>query len=285
MSAKLQISNSTHSASELATILADYTSIALASHRQLYGGYSGSSYQVDLEDGTKYVLKVSNGYTADHAEFMCRTTYHLSLAGYKLCCLPIPKSNKGDDNFKFVSIKEQNNVPAFLLTHVEGTQADKVMRENPYVATTVMRGIGFGLGKMHQSVVINNKDVAKGLGLRWYGTDGGCCDIQDQIDGKILDKISSSTAGQHRFVPFYRHELAELKSEMELSTDGTFGLGITHGDPFADNVLVNPKTGELASFIDIEDICVGPLLFDLACCAIGCCFKEAGDDTQNYPKC
>ena len=96
------------------------------------------------------------------------------------------------------------------------------MRENPCVATTVMRGIGFGPGKM--PVVINSKDVAKGLGLRWYGTDGGCCDIQDQIDGKILDKISSSTAGQHRFVPFYRHELAELKSEMELSTDGTLLL-------------------------------------------------------------
>lgn len=45
-----------------------------------------------------------------------------------------------------------------------------------------------------------------------------------------------------------------------------------HRDPFADNVLVEPLTGDLVAFIDIEDVCVGPLLFDIACCAIGCCF-------------
>merc|ERR1712232_583807 len=28
-------------------------------------------------------------------------------------------------------------------------------------------------------------------------------------------------------------------------------------------------------------VCVGPLLFDLACCAIGCCFHEDADDTHD----
>ena len=42
-------------------------------------------------------------------------------------------------------------------------------------------------------------------------------------------------------------------------------------DPFADNILSDPESGELSAFIDIEDVCVGPLLFDLACCVIGCC--------------
>ena len=41
--------------------------------------------------------------------------------------------------------------------------------------------------------------------------------------------------------------------------------------------MSNPLTGELKSFIDMEDVCVGPLLFDLACCAIGCCFTNARD--------
>ena len=70
---------------------------------------------------------------------------------------------------------------------------------------------------------------------------------------------------------------------MKLSKDGTLSLGITYGYPFADNVLVDPNTvGELSSLIDIEDVCVGSLLFDLACCA---CFKESEDTmTSKYPQ-
>ena len=26
-------------------------------------------------------------------------------------------------------------------------------------------------------------------------------------------------------------------------------------------------------FVNIEDFCIRPLLFDLCCCAIGCCFR------------
>ena len=41
--------------------------------------------------------------------------------------------------------------------------------------------------------------------------------------------------------------------------------------------MSNPETGELKAFIDMEDVCVGPLLFDLSCCVIGCCFTNATD--------
>jgi Ser/Thr protein kinase RdoA (MazF antagonist) len=47
---------------------------------------------------------------------------------------------------------------------------------------------------------------------------------------------------------------------------------------FADNVMSDPETGKLVAYIDMEDVCVGPLLFDLACCAIGSCFVEVGDN-------
>mmetsp|Transcript_19024 Transcript_19024/g.31530 ORF Transcript_19024/g.31530 Transcript_19024/m.31530 type:complete len:396 (-) Transcript_19024:12-1199(-) len=288
-SAKLQISSSSHSAEELSFILTDFATTSIRSSKQLFGGYSGSSYLIntpcptadDQQATARYVLKVSNGYTYDDAEFMCRTARHLGAVGYLECCLPIPKMKQKrapytNDPYVYVSQRESNGIPAFLLNYVEGEQADKVMRDNPKLAPTVMRGIGGGLGRMHSTSVGLDKAKAISLGLRWYETDGGCCDVEDQVQDKILNKIMADPdARNHEFVAFYNRELNDLKKEMQLVKDGRLALGITHGDPFADNILSHPESGELSAFIDIEDVCVGPLLFDLACCAIGCVFKQS----------
>lgn len=279
MAAKLEIATTTHSTDEIASIVSDFTSIPLLKRTQLFGGYSGSNYRVDFVDGSTFVLKITNGYSAEHAELMCRTAYHLGEAGYKDCCLPIPKRGPLEERakFRFVSTKEQNNLPAFLLTYLNGRQADQVMREQPYLATTVMSDVGGGLARMHTAVTVSSKDEAEKLGLRWYAKDGGCCDVQDQVDGKVLATIlSCKEVLEHDFVQhFYGSELTALRVEMQLAKEGKLDLGITHGDPFADNVLVNSETGKLSALIDIEDFCVGPLLFDLACCAVGSCFKES----------
>lgn len=277
MAAKLEIATTTHSTDEVAMILSDFTSSSdpLLKRTQLFGGYSGSNYRVDLAGGATFVLKITNGYSAEHAELMCRTAFYLGEMGYKDCCLPIPKRDEA--TFRFVSTKEQNQVPAFLLTYADGREADRVMREQPHLATTVMSGIGGGLARMHSAVTGISQEKAETLGLRWYATDGGCCDVQGQVDGTVLATIlDCKEVLNHDFVQnFYQSELAALQNEMQLAKEGKLPHGITHGDPFADNVLVNSETGELSAFIDVEDVCVGPLLFDLACCAIGCCFKEA----------
>lgn len=286
MSEKVKIASSTHCKDELEAILCDYSSVPLVQYKQLFGGYSGSSYVVELQDKTKYVLKVSNGYSMDHTESMCRTTYYLAARGFKDCCSPIPKIVDDSQKYNFVSSKESKGVPAFLLTFVEGQPADKVMREHPKLAIPVMRSIGDGLGRMHAASAAISKEEAEKHSLRWYETDGGCCDVEDQVNGKVLAKIAKhqfdDEAISKRFVPFYEKELIALKSEMEFAKNGTFALGITHGDAFADNIIVDPETGQLASFIDIEDITVGCLLFDLACCAIGSCFKKV--DGDKYPQ-
>ena len=295
VTAKLEIATgATHSEETIALIVFDFfpDDIELVDFKYLFGGYSGSNYMVKLKDDSTYVLKITNGYSANHAELMCRTTSYLETNGYKGCCFPIPKhetkkrksqnDNNDNDNekYKFVSLKEPNQVPAFLLTFATGNQADKVMRENPNLASTVMKSIGGGLARMHtaasSSGVGINETKATELGLRWYKTSGGCCDVQDHIDGKILEKIeSSSSERKDSFLEFYKPELQLLLNEMSLATEGKLLHGITHGDPFADNVLVDEQTGLLSAFIDIEDVCAGPLLFDMACCAIGCCFQQA----------
>ena len=46
------------------------------------------------------------------------------------------------------------------------------------------------------------------------------------------------------------------------------------GDPFLDNVLVHADSGEFSAWVDWEDASTGPALFDLACCAVGSCFRD-----------
>ena len=50
--------------------------------------------------------------------------------------------------------------------------------------------------------------------------------------------------------------------------------GVIHGDPFLDNILLAPEgTGRLrARFVDFEDGCLGPLIFDVACACVASCF-------------
>ena len=48
---------------------------------------------------------------------------------------------------------------------------------------------------------------------------------------------------------------------------------VLHGDPFFDNVHVD-EAGQFVGWVDWEDASTGPLLFDLACMCIGCCFRS-----------
>lgn len=278
MAPKLEIATATHSTAELAPIVAEYFGDKiLVRSRQLFGGYSGCNYQIHLDDDSKYCLKISNGYKPQETELLCRTAHLLSTHGFQECCLPISKTDQTE--FQFVSCRERNRVPACLLTFVDGKPADKVMRNCPQLATNILKGIGGGLARMHASVVIRGKEHAQQLNIRWYETNGGCCDVQDQVSGRVLAKMEGAKAVRnHSFVRFYKSELVELQKEMKVAQD--MPLGITHGDPFADNILVDPETGNLSAFIDLEDVCGGPLLFDLACCAIGCCF----DDNEPPPR-
>ena len=60
-SAKIHISSSSHTQEELSSILSNYTTSPICSYKQLFGGYSGASYLIELDtppDGptTCYVM-------------------------------------------------------------------------------------------------------------------------------------------------------------------------------------------------------------------------------------
>ena len=92
MAGKVEIATTTYSTEDLDFILSEYTSTQLLKRTQLFGGYSGSNYRVYLDDGSVFILKITNGYLAEHVKLMCQTNNHLGEAGYyKDCCLPIPR--------------------------------------------------------------------------------------------------------------------------------------------------------------------------------------------------
>ena len=54
--------------------------------------------------------------------------------------------------------------------------------------------------------------------------------------------------------------------------------GLLHGDPFLDNLLAK-DTGEVVGWVDWEDVAIGPLMFDVGCAIIGCCYRSMeGED-------
>ncbi len=54
--------------------------------------------------------------------------------------------------------------------------------------------------------------------------------------------------------------------------------GLLHGDPFLDNLLAKDD-GEVVGWIDWEDVAIGPLMFDVGCAIIGCCYRSMeGED-------
>lgn len=278
-----------YSVEDLAPIADEFFETPLVACRRMYGGYSGANYRIQTEGGScKFVLKITDGCStptqaeklcrtvhATQAEKLCRTVHTLN----SVCCVPLPKNNASEkDEFRFVSLLEpRSGAPAFVLTWVKGRPADRVMRESPWLAHTVLAGIGQGLARMHLAVSFDTpQDIPPKM--RWYPTDGGCCQLQDHVSGKTWSIVSEQKDLKDQpFVAFYHSELRYLQQQLKVTGfDGSqpLPLGITHGHPFADSVFVDPTTGELDSFVHIEDISVGPLLFDLASCTIGSCFSQ-----------
>jgi Ser/Thr protein kinase RdoA (MazF antagonist) len=107
----------------------------------------------------------------------------------------------------------------------------------------------------------------------------------------------------HAFVALHAAALPELLASMAAPD---LPRGVLHGDPFLDNMLasedgrdvylvrrsptihmqprqpevsVRAQAKRLARQVDWEDVCVGPLIFDVACAIIGCCYRsQEGED-------
>ena len=137
----------------------------------------------------------------------------------------------------------------------------------------VLDAIGHGLGQLH-SVAVDES-----AGLR-PAEMGGACDVRKHLTdeyGEVL--VACARVEGHPFFAFYFEQRRLLREAWHAPN---LPRGVLHGDPFPDNVLVSPSTGALAGFVDFEDGCVGPLLFDVACACAAACF--GADGSLDRPK-
>lgn len=255
-------------------------SATVASYQIMRGGFSGTNYKITvLHDGdgeSTYALKICNGYTAWDVEQQAQCTAYLAAHNFaEFCCYSLPvqtsssSSSSSAASQQFTALTEDGQ-PATLLNFVHGRAADHVIEVNPSVtAVSVLRCCGQQLSHLHRIVV---DDASRGA-LRSY-TTGGACLIGLHVRGHFTSMFADTTDDyilQHPYLPFYRAHVPHLVADVQ---GGELPLGVLHGDPFLDNILIDEGTGAFRGFVDWEDVCIGPLLFDVACCAVGNCFDE-----------
>jgi len=166
-----------------------------------------------------------------------------------------------------------------MLTHVAGIAADAAVEHHGVDPVTMLTGIGENLARLH--LVSTLPEAASALStLRSY-TTSGCCLIADHLSGAMeREMLESEHTRHHPYLEYYRHRLPAMR--LALDTPG-LPSGVVHGDPFLDNILVDRSTGAFCGFIDFEDACRGPFLFDVACCVIGTCFGTGDDASTLQP--
>ena len=270
------------------------------SFRKLFGGYSASNYLVNSADSEVAVLKIMNGYGKEWVEGQTALQDRLRVAGFHgvchclplrtgaLCCIALtacvcafrmriltPRTTL----FALVALSAPKEfvtmtggTPACLLTFCEGSNAATLLEEGKVEANRVLDGVGRGLAALH-SVKIDDTECGPPPKLRTW-REGGACLVVNHFRGEVLAKMQACehTAEHDYVVNFYPPRSADLQRLMS-EASGLLPHGCLHGDPFLDNVLCLPS-GDFSAFVDLEDISTGPLLFDVACCAIGSCFDE-----------
>ena len=152
---------------------------------------------------------------------------------------------------------------------VDGLAADKVIAAG-WSREAVLHAVGEGLGQLHCVAPPTGWDAVLPLPSApskraAAATSASTC----RVRSRSIFAASAKALKGHAFLPFYERELASMRAAYNASGLPT---GVLHADPFLDNVLVSPASGALAGFVDLEDVCLGPLLFDVACCACAACF-------------
>ena len=269
---KAEISKETLTTEQISELCAKFSgvSLPLREHSVLFGGYSGTSIRVTFADGKRAVLKIVNGYSVVDASDQAAVAAHAASAGFTGVCAPLPVSHPGAAG-PFI-FERADGTPVMMLSFVDGVAADKVLaKASGTLGGALLRSVGGALAALHSVPV----SADAGGHLRSCENGSGACDVSKHMSGERLAKMKGSAhTRSHPFVTgFYEAELASLNESMRAP-----GLprGVLHGDPFLDNMLADPDSGELRGLVDLEDFCTGPLLFDVACCASASCFRADG---------
>mmetsp|Transcript_20000 Transcript_20000/g.61885 ORF Transcript_20000/g.61885 Transcript_20000/m.61885 type:complete len:352 (-) Transcript_20000:48-1103(-) len=146
---------------------------------------------------------------------------------------------------------------AMAMALVPGQAANVLVRRQGVPAVAAYGALGTSLGRLHslatEDVVVVENDLADPRYLEKFV----------RVPGALEDAISADWLSA-----------ARLERARAVLRRSDLPRGILHGDPYADNLVVRYEDGVVtnATFVDWEDVALGPLAYDLACALVACAF-------------
>lgn len=246
---------------------------SIVSFTILRGGYSGTNYRIRCSNDEEYAMKICNGYESEEIEEQALATAFLRLNDFKNSCsaYPLLDSTK---SLKYVSLTRDNQ-PVLLLSFLKGIAADYLLENGLMDHDTLLSSVGKTLAMLHSV-------SGKGFDDVRYFLDKGACFVGKHVKNVYKDLFKSSSVDDyilsHPFIDFYFKHVDNLVENVTITS---LPIGILHGDPFLDNVLIDIESG-FVGFVDFEDVSRGTLLFDVACFIAGNCFDSNNQLSLSY---
>ncbi len=211
----------------------------LSSVEDLSGGWANSNFLVNLEDGTRLVLKIWDDRGLEEVERL--NSHFLTVAEHGI---PTP-------------------VPLLL-------ESGRRMMEHDGLAWTLMPFVDAPwLGRDASSL----RHLGELMARLHSVPDDGTFITRYTMGTDIWPDVFRAAEEKDAWSPFLRECEADYSRLSEL-IPADLPRGIIHGDLFLDNVLA--RDGEVKAILDFEDICVNILATDLVVAFIGCCWD--GDE-------
>ncbi|KAJ1447173.1 kinase-like domain-containing protein [Pelagophyceae sp. CCMP2097] len=228
---------------------------------KLTNGGCAANYAVTFSDGARVVLKACVGPTAeDLGAEQLRVLRSIAEAGGARAA-PAPAYGPGQEPRTVACAAADGAVACAIVMELLPGVAMNVALRGGGDAPAAFRALGGALARVHA--------VPPPAGLYEVATPGyveryvrcaapleAAAEAWREFDGKA-------------FVPWALQHVGAARAAL---VDAGLPRGLCHGDPYADNVLLD---GDEATLVDWEDCCVGPFVFDLACAAVGGCLRGA----------
>jgi aminoglycoside phosphotransferase (APT) family kinase protein len=235
-------------------ILVANSDVRVTHYMYLFGGLSTTTIRVDFQDGQKAILKVffpndPGIESIQNAMDICQYIH--------AHCASLPITHPlGDGVVRLVEL-EKFSAPCILMNYIDNSiAADRAGVDR----WRVMAELGTALSNLHRI------PVPSPCSLMTY-EQSGAVDLAKHARGDFVDAIAKK--GNSEFAKLYANMIASYFKNI-----GSSKLGIIHGDPFLDNVLLDKSTLRLAGLVDFEDACIGPVLFDIGSAIAGNCFDS-----------
>jgi Ser/Thr protein kinase RdoA (MazF antagonist) len=289
---KASVDITTTSREEIVALLSDWgLGGQVGDFTKCYGGFSGSNYAVSLHDGRKLLLKCTNDQPKADVEAQVSALLFLrSASTAPPTCYPWPLggggSSCGSGGVAADYVSMRTGSPSIVLDFLAGGPADKVLASAggagaPVdVVRRIFGGAGGALAQLHSVALPPDAEVATagirdaGGAGRFPGADLAAACFVGQQPAFVAEFAGEASLEGHPFLPLHAESVGELVSTMQADVP----RGFIHGDPFLDNLL-SEADGSVVGWIDWEDVAVGPLMFDVGCAIIGCCYRSAdGED-------